>query len=55
VSEIKDVRLTKFNSLCGHLNNLLLHVEWPFTFVLWLYDSPFSWKSRDRKPNKLVL
>jgi hypothetical protein len=27
--------LTKFNSLCGHLNNLLLHVEWPFAFVLW--------------------
>ena len=29
---------TEFISLCGHLNNQLLHVVWPFAFVLWWYD-----------------
>jgi len=46
---------TKFNSLCGYLNNQLLHVVWPFTFVWWCYDSSFSWKSQDRETKKWFL
>jgi hypothetical protein len=25
-----------FNSMCEHLNGLLLHVKWPFKHALWL-------------------
>ena len=43
---------TKFIPLCGHLNNQLLHVMWPFTFVLGWYDRHFLGIQRTERERK---
>lgn len=44
-----------FNPLCGHVNDLLLHVEWHFKFALWHLQPTRFLEIRDKNAEKLYI